>query len=317
MIIRYYDLVNPVRNLLMWYVYVLQNKQRKWYIGLTRDLRKRILRHNLMNDCELCKFNNPKGCVAAVIIRDGKLLLLKRNEEPFKGMYDLAGGYMEQNELPEEALKRELKEELGIGECELTRIGEFPGTATWKDNKFAVIAFAYLADFKGNIRLNGENSEHVLKKIDEVDVNSIAFDSNAEIVKRIKKDFNFDLERIRELIRQLDSTAAVEEQSLYKAVLNGFVSKKYDGDKLIGFGWIFPRQTALRKQAVIEDMIIDETYRGRGLGAAILEDLIKWAKNQGVEVIELTTNPKRIAANELYQKYGFVLHPTNHYLYKV
>jgi len=270
-----------------------------------------------MNDCELCKFNNPKGCVTAVIIRDGKLLLLKRNEEPFKGMWDLPGGYMEQNELPEEALKRELKEESGIEECELTRIGEFPGTATWKDNKFAVISFAYLADFKGNVRLNGENSNFVFKKIDEIDINDIAFDSNVEIVKKVKNDFSFDLERVKELTKQLDSTAGVKEQSLYKAVLNGFISKKYDGDKLIGFGWIFPRQTALRKQAVVEDMIVDESYRGKNLGAAILEDLIKWAKNQGVEVIELVTNPKRIAANELYKKYGFTLHPTNHYLYKI
>jgi len=38
--------MNPVRNLSMWYVYVLQNKQRHWYTGSTRDLRKRILRHN-------------------------------------------------------------------------------------------------------------------------------------------------------------------------------------------------------------------------------------------------------------------------------
>ncbi len=30
----------------MWYVYVLQNNTRKWYIGSTKDLRKRILRHN-------------------------------------------------------------------------------------------------------------------------------------------------------------------------------------------------------------------------------------------------------------------------------
>ncbi|NCN94937.1 GIY-YIG nuclease family protein [Candidatus Wolfebacteria bacterium] len=30
----------------MWYVYVLQNSQKKWYIGSTKDLRKRILSHN-------------------------------------------------------------------------------------------------------------------------------------------------------------------------------------------------------------------------------------------------------------------------------
>ena len=38
--------MNPVRNTSNWYVYVLQNKDKCWYIGLTRDLRKRILRHN-------------------------------------------------------------------------------------------------------------------------------------------------------------------------------------------------------------------------------------------------------------------------------
>ena len=38
--------MNPVRNLTAWYVYLLQNKQRHWYIGSTKDLRKRILNHN-------------------------------------------------------------------------------------------------------------------------------------------------------------------------------------------------------------------------------------------------------------------------------
>ena len=39
--------MNPVRNTSNWYVYVLENKDKYWYIGSTQDLRKRILRHNL------------------------------------------------------------------------------------------------------------------------------------------------------------------------------------------------------------------------------------------------------------------------------
>ena len=39
--------MNPVRNTCNWYVYVLQNRHKNWYIGLTKDLRKRILQHNL------------------------------------------------------------------------------------------------------------------------------------------------------------------------------------------------------------------------------------------------------------------------------
>jgi len=38
--------MNPVRNTSTWYIYVLQNKDRKWYTGSTKDLRKRILQHN-------------------------------------------------------------------------------------------------------------------------------------------------------------------------------------------------------------------------------------------------------------------------------
>ncbi len=38
--------MNPVRNTSMWYVYVLQNKDKRWYIGSTKDLRKRISQHN-------------------------------------------------------------------------------------------------------------------------------------------------------------------------------------------------------------------------------------------------------------------------------
>ena len=38
--------MSPVRNAPFWYVYVLQNEHRRWYIGSTKDLRKRILKHN-------------------------------------------------------------------------------------------------------------------------------------------------------------------------------------------------------------------------------------------------------------------------------
>ncbi len=46
----------------MWYVYVLQNKQGNWYIGLTRDLRKRILSHNLGRN------KSTKHCISWKII---------------------------------------------------------------------------------------------------------------------------------------------------------------------------------------------------------------------------------------------------------
>ena len=175
------------------------------------------------------------------------------------------------------------------------------------------MSFAYLAEFKGEIKLNEENSEYAWLEPDKID---IAFDSNVKILEHVKK-LMFNFEEVKSLVEQLITTDEVKEFSLYKALLNGYVSRVYDGERLVGMGWIFPRQTMLRRQAVVEDMVVDAAYRGKGYGEKILLDLINWAKSKGVEVIELTTNPGRVASNELYKKHGFVLHPTNHYLYFV
>ncbi|OGF62491.1 hypothetical protein A3C77_01710 [Candidatus Giovannonibacteria bacterium RIFCSPHIGHO2_02_FULL_45_13] len=266
-------------------------------------------------NCELCGFENPKPTATAVVIRDQKLLVAKRAEEPFKGEWDFIGGYLNKNETPKDALKREIKEELGVNSL-LTYLGAFSGTAKYKNFDFPVLSFAYLTELVGDIKLNkAENSE--ISWVPFSELKTIAFDSNKKILEFVKKKFVYDLNKVRKLVSQLDSAAVVNEQSLYKAMLDGYVSKIEDGGELIGMGWIFPRQTKLRRQAIVEDMIVDDRYRGKGFGEKILLDLIQWAKEQGVEVVELTTNSKRLAANFLYQKAGFKLHETNHYLLKL
>jgi len=264
--------------------------------------------------CELCKFENPKPTATAIIIQDQKLLVLKRNlkGEPFYGKWDFLGGYLQKGETPEETLSREIKEELGV-DCTLTYLGSFTGTSYYHEYLFPVTTFAYLAELKGDIKLDKkENSNIAWKPIKTL--KTIAFDSNQKILRFLKKKLLYDLEEVKKLISQLDSSAKFDESSLYRAIVNGYISKIFKKGKLIGMGWIFPRQTLLRHQAVVEDMIVNEKYRGKGLGEKILLDLISWAKEMGVEVIELTTNPKRIAANSLYKKVGFWLHETNHYL---
>ena len=248
----------------------------------------------------------------AIVIKNGKLLVVKRNMEPEFGKFDFLGGFLNKGELPEEALKREIFEETKSKIERYEFLGLFPGTHSYKDKTFSIISAAYLVHLKGDtITLDKENSDYKWVAIDKI--NTIAFDSNKGILKRVKELY-LDIKRVKELMKQLDLTAEVSEFNLYESQLCGYLSREYDKGKLIGMGWIFPRQTALRKQAVVEDMIVDEKYRGKGLGKKIVLDLINWAKKNGIEVIELTSNPKRVAANELYKAVGFKLHPTNHYL---
>lgn len=269
----------------------------------------------MKNKCEICAFNNPKGAVTGIIIKDGGVLTLKRNEEPFKGKFDFPGGYMNIGETPEEAMKREVKEELGA-DSEATFMGWFPGTASWKDSKFAVLNHAFLVEPKNELKLNKKENS-AMKFIPLSKLKDIAFDSNKDIADFIKKNFSIDYKKLVFLINQLDASAKVSEVNLYKSILDGYISKKIVNGKLVGVGWIFSRRTFLRKQAVIEDVVVDAKERGKGYGKDITLDLMRWARETGVEVIELTSGSHRVPANELYKKVGFKLHPTNHYLYKV
>lgn len=68
------------------------------------------------NRCESCGFVfyiNPSSAVAAFIVNEsGDLLVCKRAKEPEKGTLDLPGGFVDENESAEEAVSREISEEL-------------------------------------------------------------------------------------------------------------------------------------------------------------------------------------------------------------
>ncbi|PWH15624.1 MAG: GNAT family N-acetyltransferase [Anaerolineae bacterium] len=67
--------------------------------------------------------------------------------------------------------------------------------------------------------------------------------------------------------------------------------------------------------AHIEDVIVDETMRGKGIGEALVKTLLDTARLMGLKGVSLTCNPRRVAANQLYQKMGFKEWKTNTYWY--
>lgn len=67
--------------------------------------------------CQYCGesfWKNPSCCVGAVIESNGCVLLVKRNISPWKGYWDIPGGYCEAHETTEECVIREVMEEIGI-----------------------------------------------------------------------------------------------------------------------------------------------------------------------------------------------------------
>lgn len=69
--------------------------------------------------------------------------------------------------------------------------------------------------------------------------------------------------------------------------------------------------------AWIEDVVVDEAYRGRGIGKALTCAAMQRAAELGAYHIDLTSRPTREAANHLYQRLGFERRETNLYRFKL
>ncbi|NBO53282.1 MAG: GNAT family N-acetyltransferase [Actinobacteria bacterium] len=68
-------------------------------------------------------------------------------------------------------------------------------------------------------------------------------------------------------------------------------------------------------RAWIEDVVVDESARGHGVGEALNRAALNEAKRRGAITVELTSRPSREAANRLYLRMGFVVRETNVYRY--
>jgi ribosomal protein S18 acetylase RimI-like enzyme len=65
----------------------------------------------------------------------------------------------------------------------------------------------------------------------------------------------------------------------------------------------------------IEDVIVDGSARGRGVGDALVREGMARANAANVLMLELTSMPYRESANRLYKRLGFVRKPTNVYVW--
>lgn len=70
-------------------------------------------------------------------------------------------------------------------------------------------------------------------------------------------------------------------------------------------------------RAWIEDVVVDDAARGRGVGELLNRAALDRARQLGAKTVDLTSRPSREAANRLYQRIGFVARDTNVYRYSL
>ena len=78
---------------------------------------------------------------------------------------------------------------------------------------------------------------------------------------------------------------------------------------------MFPIPTGFR--AWIEDVVVDEAARGKGVGEALTSEAIGLARAAGARTVDLTSRPARKAAGRLYERAGFEERETRVYRYRM
>lgn len=91
----------------------------------------------------------------AVIVREGRIVLIRRNKEPFKGKWALPGGFAEENETAEECCEREAYEETGLRVRAKKLVGVFSDPE--RDPRRTVAA-AYLCEVLGGELKGGDDA---------------------------------------------------------------------------------------------------------------------------------------------------------------
>jgi ribosomal protein S18 acetylase RimI-like enzyme len=120
------------------------------------------------------------------------------------------------------------------------------------------------------------------------------------------------------LIPQLSSSSPPPSRERLQSIVNSDLCTLLvarDGDDIVGSLTlvVFPIPTGIR--AWIEDVVVDSSARGKGVGEALNMKALEIARTKGAVTVDLTSRPSREAANRLYQRIGFVQRDTNVYRY--
>jgi 8-oxo-dGTP diphosphatase len=148
----------------------------------TEMVEKRV-DHHRRKICPLCKYvfyHNPVPAAGVVIKQDGKILLVKRKYEPYKGDWCLPAGFTEYDESPAHCAVRETKEELNVD----VKLDGLYGVYSGKDDpRTHAILIMYWATIIGGELKPGDDAEEIRFFAQNEIPPNIAFLAHRQIIK--------------------------------------------------------------------------------------------------------------------------------------
>jgi GNAT superfamily N-acetyltransferase len=93
------------------------------------------------------------------------------------------------------------------------------------------------------------------------------------------------------------------------------VARDDEDNSIVGTATFVTYRVSSGLKGRLEDVIVDSSARGRGVGEALVQEVLRRANEAQVLMLELTSMPYRESANQLYKRLGFVRKPTNVYVW--
>jgi len=127
------------------------------------------------------------------------------------------------------------------------------------------------------------------------------------------------LDAINGLLPQLSPSVVALEESDLRNIVDSESTKLFlaiDEDGVFGMLSLVLFRIPTGRKAWVEDVVVDEKARGRGVGKLLTEHAIQVAREHGAHSVDLTSRPSRAAANALYQRVGFEQRETNVYRFQ-
>jgi ribosomal protein S18 acetylase RimI-like enzyme len=138
-----------------------------------------------------------------------------------------------------------------------------------------------------------------------------------EIVTSVSDDL---VDALNGLIPQLSSSAEpLTTDSVSRVVAsagNSLLIARHEG-RIVGTLTLVCFEIPTGTRAWIEDVVVDESARGLGMGDALVAAAIERALELGARNIDLTSRSSRVAAHRLYERAGFEVRETNVYRLKL
>ena len=146
--------------------------------------------------CDSCGgryYVNEAAAVVALIENEKReLLLTVRGRDPFKGMLDLPGGFVDIGETAEDAVRREVKEELNVDVEGLNFFGSFPNRYVFNGIVYFTLDMAFCAKVRdfSTICATDDVAQYRFMPVSEIKIEAIGLDSIKEVVRQYELKSN-------------------------------------------------------------------------------------------------------------------------------